>query len=328
MKKIGSILFMSIVVLLLAGAMFVLSLMKRPLGPSLALDVPPTKPSVAKAVQPAAGQPQSQKTCGNKGQMSILVIGQGKVEDQNVYRTGSIRLVVVDFDQPKVSILAMPAELYVDAKVLKDPAIPNDKLDFIYHETFMKAGNVPEDVAHVKGTQATAQAIIDNFGFVPDHYVTVLQEPFVELVDTLGGIDVDLPTALPSKDPDYDFLAGEQTLSGMRTLNLTRYDPDDQPNDVWGRFEHQDIVLRGLLDAIKKPDNWTKAPELLKLARKMILTDMSVDQLNDLKCMVEQVGSEAVHLDVSEDMIDPDDKGNWVPKYEEIKGLIQQMYAQ
>jgi LCP family protein required for cell wall assembly len=260
--------------------------------------------------------------------MSILVIGQGKVEDQNVYRTGSIRLVVVDFDQPKVSILAMPAELYVDAKVLKDTTIPFDKLDFIYHETFLNAGNVPEDVAHVKGTQATAQAIVDNFGFVPDHYVTVLQEPFVELVDTLGGIKVVLPTALPSKDPDYDFPKGEQTLSGTQTLNLTRYDPDGQPNDVWGRFEHQDIVLQGLLAAIKEPANWTKAPDLLKLARKMILTDLSVDQLNDLKCMVEQAGSQATQLEVSEDMVTVDSEGHWNPNFQAVKDRIQQMYAQ
>lgn len=323
MKHFGSILFLSLVILLLGGAMFVLSLMKRPLGPSLILDVPPAKALASSHIQPAAPV-RADKICGNTGQMSILVIGQGLVENGYLLGSGAIRLVVVDFDQPNVSLLSMPGELWVDAKVLNDPDTPFEKLDLIYHRVFLDSGG-PEDVAHVKGTQALAQAVVDNFGFVPDHYITVLQQPFIELVDTLGGIDVDLPEEIISGNEDIeDYPAGPQHLDGSRTLDLTRVNPVDG-YDAWDRFDHQEIVLQGLLAAIMKPENWDEAPELVKQARKALLTDLSVDQAMDLQCMVEEAGDEVHMLQVEEDMVTIDPEGHWNPDFQAVKDLIEQM---
>ncbi len=327
MKKFGSIAFISLVVLLLTGAMFVLSLMKHPMGVSLALDDPPDQSPAENARQPATPAFQSEKTCGNTGTMSIIVVGQGLVENSRFYRSGALRLVVVNFNRPGVSILSMPSELWVDAKALKDPATPFEMLDLIYHKAFLNSGKAPEDVAHVKGTQALAQAVVDNFAFVPDHYVTILQQPFIELVDILGGIDVDLPEAIDTGRDDFDFPAGPQHLDGTRALNLARVDAPAGYN-AWARFERQDILLQGLLEAAMRPENWANAPELVKQARKAVLTDLSVDQAMDLKCMLAEVGSQRVMLQVEEDMVTIDDQGHWNPDFQAIQALIQGMYGE
>ena len=91
---------------------------------------------------------------------------------------------------------------------------------------------------------------------------------------------------------------------------------------MWGRFDRQNIVLQGLLAAIRKPENWGKVPDLVKEARKTILTDLSVDQAMDLKCIIEEVGSDADLLEVEQNMVTVDAQGHWNPDFEAIRALI------
>ena len=54
----------------------------------------------------------------------------------------------------------------------------------------------------------------------------------------------------------------------------------------------------GLLAAMLKPANWDKLPQVAKDARQVVVTDLSVNQVLDLLCMVQQAGDGTTFQDV------------------------------
>jgi anionic cell wall polymer biosynthesis LytR-Cps2A-Psr (LCP) family protein len=323
MKRLGWILSIAGFVLVLCLVVVAFALVK-PLGPALELDVP----EKAVPVQAAVNRPELQaqkKICGNTGVMRLLVHGRASSIETGQFGADAVRLVVVDFDTPAVAILALPEGIWVNSPVLADQDIEQIALNMVYQTAWETAKGEPDAVRTRKATQALAQTIVDNFEFVPDYYVTVEEEAFTEFIDEIGGIEVNLTSAVDGTPEGYGFYnAGVNTLDGLRTLNLTRLlEPVGGPSpDIWGRLARQDAVLQGLRAAAAKPAN---LDDLVKAIRKAITTNLSVDQVLDLTCMVDEVGSEAQLLTVGPELVTIDAQGHMIPDVEEINKLIEQM---
>jgi anionic cell wall polymer biosynthesis LytR-Cps2A-Psr (LCP) family protein len=149
----------------------------------------------------------------------------------------------------------------------------------------------------------------------------------VRYVDTLGGINITLATAVDGTSEGYGvYAAGPQLLDGTRTLNLTRLlHPSGQPDpDTWGSLSRQDLVMKGLLAAALAPENWDKAPDLVKEIRQAITTDLSASQALDLACMAQAAGGQATLLVVAPEMVTYQD-GRMYPDLQAIAQLIQQL---
>jgi len=316
-------------VLLIGVTIWVVSWLSRPLDSPLELVVPP---ELAQVDQPAAAQsaPQLQKTCGGKGTLRMIVVGQASPITAGLYGADAIRLVVVDYDNETAAILGLPVDLWVDTPVLADLDVEENSLNMVYQLMYENASGNPDHVRTQKATQALAQTIVDVFEFVPDRYVTVVEEPFIEFIGELDGgvVVVNLPEGVDGTSEGYDdYPPGEQSLTGVQTLNLTRLlHPSGQIEpDILGRLERQNAVLLGMRDTmLLNSENLTKIPDLVKAVRKAITTDLSVDQALDLACMVEEVGNDADLLVVDDELWEIVD-GHMVPDIEGIKELITQM---
>ncbi len=327
--------------------LLVFYLINRPLSPALTLKTPtqesilpvstqtPTPqvktPTVVAAI-PAATQTVSPtdiaKICGNTGSMRLLVIGLTLPTDGEFLGADAIRLVTIDFDQPSATIMALPAWLWVDTPVLADIGVSETQLAAVYMEAYESKKVTSERYRNQLATQAIAQTIIDNFGFVPDHYITVDARTLIESVDTLGGIEINLPEAVDGTSEEYGiYPAGQQVLDGMRTLNFARlFHPDGVEDlDMWGNMVRQKLVVQAILAEALKPKNFTKIPTLMDDVFRGVVTDLSLKQTLDLVCMVEKVGESTQTLGVSEEMVTLDDSGRMIPDLEAIRQLIIQM---
>jgi anionic cell wall polymer biosynthesis LytR-Cps2A-Psr (LCP) family protein len=113
----------------------------------------------------------------------------------------------------------------------------------------------------------------------------------------------------------------------LRALNFARlfYPGGNRKLDIWGNLERQNLVVKGILEAMLKPQNWTKIPGLMKDVHEAVNTDLSLNQTLDLSCMVGKVGESARMLVVSEDMVSVDGLGRRIPNVEAIKRLIAEM---
>jgi LCP family protein required for cell wall assembly len=326
LKKLATFLFIAFAAALLFGGMYTLRWMHTPLDPPLELDLS-QHAQPASAAQPLAANPQqgNQKTCGNSGAMALLVSGVSMPVYRPVHGVGAVRLVKVDFDNRAVSILDVPRALFVQAEHLD--LADKTALTVVYRIARDAAtGNNPQ-VINRKATQDMAQVLVDDFDYVPDHYVTVDPSKFVDLVDTLGGIDINLSQPVDGTDDDLGyFSAGQQHITGQRALDLLRIlHPVGVANpSVWQKFERQRVVTLGILSAMLAPSNWDKLPDVAKDARQMVVTDLSASQVLNLLCMVKEAGESADFQSVSPDIAQQiSDEEVRITDEQAVKELIQ-----
>ena len=326
MKRVALLFIAGVVALALAAALFGWWALYRPLGPALALEG--VEPAPQEAARPAllrplvalvAPQPQAQTTpvvCGQTGSVSLLILGLTSVPDSTQRGADAIRLVRADFDQNALTVLALPPDLW-----LRTPGGQDEALTHAYWRAKRAASGGNPDAA---ATEALAQAISDNFGFQPQHYITIDQEVFAEVVDTLGGVKVDVPELVDGTQEGHGvFAAGEQFLDGERARDYVRIlQPGGAPPDEWGRFRRQNQVLQAALEAALLPENWAKAPDLIAQFSDLVVTDLSLKQLIDLGCLMEAAGPSAALVQVEPGMMETDARGRLWPAGEAVTDLI------
>ncbi len=230
--------------------------------------------------------------CGAPPVMNILAIGADTRGDNYNYGLADvIRLVRVDFVNPKVTILEFPRDLWVE---IPDIA---DNLDGQDHEKLNQAylyGNpgfgYTDDPA--RGPGLLARTLTLNFGTQIDHYAAVNMRTFEKIVNAVGGIDVTLPETVDGRTAEDTnkrllFPEGTHHLDGTRALTLARI----RIEGGLARAENQNRVLCALRDKVTSRAIVTKIPELIRAFQGAIQTDLSPEQLSQLACIGTQIPS-------------------------------------
>ena len=230
--------------------------------------------------------------CGAPPVMNILTIGTDARGDNYTYGLADvIRLVRVDFVNPKVTILEFPRDLWVEIPDIADDINGQD------HEKLNQAylyGNpgfgYTDDPA--RGPGLLARTLTINFGAQIDHYAAINMRTFEKIVNAVDGIDVTLPETVDGRtatdtDKRLLFPAGTHHLNGTRALQLARI----RIEGVFARAENQNRVLCALRDKLTSPAVVTKIPELIRSFQGAIQTDLSPEQISQLACSGTQIPS-------------------------------------
>src|SRR5215211_3760704 len=192
--------------------------------------------------------------CGAPPVMNILAIGADTRGDNYMYGLADvIRLVRVDFVNPKVTVLEFPRDLWVEIPDIADNINGQD------HEKLNQAylyGNpgfgYTDDPA--QGPGLLARTLTLNFGTQIDHYAAVNMRTFEKIVNAVGGIDVTLPKTVDGRTAEDTnkrllFLSGTHHLDGNQALTLARI----RIAGVFARAENQNRVLCALRDKLTSP---------------------------------------------------------------------------
>ena len=136
--------------------------------------------------------------------------------------------------------------------------------------------------AYAYGGRSLAVKTVNKLSGVDiSHYAEVDFDSFTSIVDSIGGITVDLPTDV--YDPDYtglDLKAGEQTLDGNTALLLCRC---RHAYDAYGdgdtyRAANQRMVIAAIVKKVLASDAATKMGAISSMADS-ITTDMSLGDI-------------------------------------------------
>ncbi len=226
--------------------------------------------------------------CGGPRAMFILLVGSDARKDS--YAIGladSMRLVRVDFVEASIQVLAFPRDLYVEIPDIADHnGITHGKLNqaFLYGNPGYNYYDGPG-----QGPGLLARTLEHNFGAHVDHYVAVNLQTFVRIIDTLGGIDINLPYVIDgrvkgSRDPNRYFAAGEQHLDGYRTMLLARL----RPGGDLQRMEIQNLILRALADEFLSPTTVLKFPQLIQIFRRVHPNGSQSDNIGSVALLAEK----------------------------------------
>ncbi len=212
------------------------------------------------------------------GTINIMVLGND-YRPSSGYRTDVMVLVSIDTQQNIVNAISFPRDLYVD--------IPGRGLNRL--NTAMPFG----------GFALLQQTMEYNFHVHPDYYIMTNFQGFANIINSLGGIEVncarnlydtcDLPQAVNgycSAGPGLVSMNGETALWYVRS----RYSTND-----FDRNRRQQEVLYAILKKFTSFDVITRAGELYDAYRGTVETDLDLGTILNLITVVPSL-NQAGHL--------------------------------
>lgn len=121
------------------------------------------------------------------------------------------------------------------------------------------------------------QQVVENLtGLKIDHYLLIDFNGFQDLVDAVGGIQIDVPEAFTVSD-DMWFEAGPQTMDGQHALAYARWRGGSDGD--FGRINRQQQVLRSLIRKGAGLDVIRSLNELLPAVQDNIRTDLGATDM-------------------------------------------------
>ena len=171
---------------------------------------------------------------------SVLLLGVDEREN-DVGRSDTMIVLTVNPEAKSVKMLSIPRDTRVEI-------VGNDTTEKINH-------------AYARGGVNMAIDTVENLLNIPiDYYVSVNMEGFLDLVDTLGGIEVENDMELEVND--YYFPKGEVKLNGDEALIFSRIRYED-PRGDFGRQVRQRLLIEALMGEAKDPKILLKVSDVL-----------------------------------------------------------------
>jgi LCP family protein required for cell wall assembly len=232
--------------------------------------------------------------CGGPPTMIVMGVGVDIKDDNYTYGLGdAIRVARIDFVTPKVSVLSIPRDIWVEIPGISDHYdITHGKLNqsYLYGSPGMGYYDGPGG-----GAGLMARTLDLNFGLRADHYGALNMSTFIRIVDAVGGIDVYLPydvdgTPINRRTADMGyFYAGNNHFTGDEALRFSRI--RKRYND-FTRQDHQTMVLCALKDKLLTPSVLPKIPDIIGTFKDSVITDLSLEQMGQLACLLPHLDSD------------------------------------
>jgi LCP family protein required for cell wall assembly len=148
-------------------------------------------------------------------------------------------------------------------------------VDIVGHGTKDKINH-----AYAFGGPAMSMDTVQQYLDIPiDHYISINMAGLKELVDAVGGIEVN--NDLTFSQSGYDFTIGKISLSGEQALAYSRMRYED-PNGDYGRQERQRKIVEGIAKKVLSFDGISKYQGILSAVENNMKTDMSFDNMKTI----------------------------------------------
>lgn len=176
-------------------------------------------------------------------------------------RTDTLILAILNPYRYRVSMVSIPRDSLVN--------IPGHGMDRI------------NSASVLGGYSLTKRVVTELTGYKIDHYAVVNFESFRHLVDLLGGVQVNVDKKMRYADEYGHYTIkldpGWQSLNGDRALQYVRF--RNEPLGDISRVTRQRNLLTAVFKKMTKPAYILKWPQLLKVARQYIVTDLSTEEI-------------------------------------------------
>ncbi|MBI2028983.1 LCP family protein [Candidatus Gottesmanbacteria bacterium] len=220
------------------------------------------------------------------GRTNFILLGVPGKKHEGIDLTDTIIFVSVDVSTKDMLLISVPRDIWIPSM--------KDKINTAYH--------YGEEAKEGGGFTLTKSVVEEVLG-QPIHYALLVDfDGFVDLVDILGGLDVNvensfvdekfpipgLENELCSGDPEYkcryetiQFSQGLQHMDGITALKYVRSrNATGEEGTDFARSRRQKQVLLAFQQKLLSLDNLSpgKAKEIIDVVRKTIKTDLSLGE--------------------------------------------------
>jgi LCP family protein required for cell wall assembly len=215
----------------------------------------------------------------NEGRTNVLLIGK---DATGVGLTDTLMIVSYFYKEQKITTFNIPRDfVYSDSQTGS-----TGKINGLY--------TLAEENTPGEGEKYLAEFFGKEFGINIHYWSSINFDGVKEVVDTIGGIDINVDNEFtdcnyPKDDysglirPCPSFKIGNQKMDGKTALIYarSRYSESVEGGD-FARGRRQSIVVKGLLDKIKSQnlfDNITKITTYLNIINKNFKTSLKLDEI-------------------------------------------------
>ncbi|EGO2625903.1 LCP family protein [Enterococcus faecalis] len=248
--------------LIILGIVVVLVLAVVGVGTKLYLDLSHSIKETYQTVERAEGPRTTPVDLAKQESFSVLLMGidTGDLGRVDQGRSDTMMVATVSPEDKQTTIVSIPRDTYVE---------------IVGHNTTDKINH-----AYAFGGAAMAMDTVQNYLDIPiDHYVSINMKGLKELVDAVGGIEVN--NDITFSQDGYDFIIGKTTLDGDQALAYSRMRYED-PNGDYGRQERQRKIVEGIARKVLSLNGISNNQSVLNALETNMRTDMSFTDMRKI----------------------------------------------
>lgn len=223
------------------------------------------------------------------GRVNVLLLGKGGEGHTGADLTDTLLIASIDPVHKEAALLSIPRDLYV-----KTPSSGSMKINSVYSVEKSKILSQKKTSDQAKRAEAAGlsavEARISEVTGLPIHYHMLIDfEGFRKAIDTVGGIDINVKTALYEvqwlEDQNRNFVLnvkpGNEHFDGVRALAYAR-SRQVSPRGDFDRAERQRAIMVALKDKIFTAGTYSnplKISQLLDAFGDHVQTNITIDEI-------------------------------------------------
>lgn len=206
--------------------------------------------------------------------ITVLVVGADK-RPNDVGRSDTILLCFLDTKNKRVQVLSVPRDTYI---------------------TIPRSGEKTKvNHAYAYGGIPLLDDTLEQYlGVSVDYYVSVNFNGFTELIEALGGIEIDVEKRMFTPEENIDLQPGLQVLNGKDALGYVRFRADGL-GDI-GRVARQQHFLKVLAEKLMNIGTAWKIPKLADIFMENVETNLTAGEILSLYNTYKDVDLNALNL--------------------------------
>ncbi|MFN8439291.1 MAG: LCP family protein [Caldilineaceae bacterium] len=197
--------------------------------------------------------------------VNILLLGSDRRPNTGIWRTDVIMIVALDLEHGRAGVISFPRDIWID----QDPDINWVKINTV--------DVVGEQKGKNEGPKLLSSVLQRKLGVRIDYFVRFEFESFKQVVDILGGIDVDVDCTYHDTIADegvtLDLKPGHYHFDGKQAISYAR-------SRVMGgdldRNRRQQQVIWAIRNKIKETNFITKIPSLYSAVSNSVASDLDL----------------------------------------------------
>ena len=199
-------------------------------------------------------------TLAKQDPFSVLLLGVDERQGDRG-RSDTMIVLTVNPNQNSIKMLSIPRDT---------------RTEIIGHGTTDKINH-----AYAFGGEEMSMDTVENLLDIPiDYYIRVNMEGFKDIVDAVGGIQVNNNLAFSNEG--HSFTKGLINLNGDQALSFVRMRYEDPKGD-FGRQERQRQVIQGVIARGASFGSLTKFDDIFAALGKNVRTNLTFDEMYDIQ---------------------------------------------
>lgn len=229
----------------------------------------------------------------HQGRYNVLLMGGDSGAGRWGLRPDSMTVASIDAETGKTVLISLPRNMqnfpFPEGSVMHEQFPNGFDEEGMYlnglatwaldHSSLFKGSKNP-------GVDATIEGVEGITGLKMNYWAMVNLEGFKDLVDAVGGVELNVRQRIPVGLPHDSFFRyiepGKRTLNGMDTLWFARARHD---SDDYSRMARQKCVMSAMLEQVSPQTAVTNFQKIAKASSAMVSTDIprsEVDRFVDL----------------------------------------------